>query len=68
MATVRDRSVVMPSEIQSLPPLSGYLMFGSDVPVVRGEITPVDYPVTAPKFVSCRERSSELIEDRELEW
>ena len=41
----------MPSEIQSLPALSGYLLFGGDVPVVRGEIAPVDYPTIAPRLV-----------------
>ena len=71
MATVRDRYAVMPSEIQNLPPLSGYLMFGSDVPVVRGEITPVDYPVIAPRLVPSSSRSPELVEpvnDSQLEW
>ena len=57
MATVRDRYAVMPSEIQNLPPLAGYLMFGSDVPVVRGEITPVDYPTIAPRLVVKKEMS-----------
>ena len=57
MATVRDRYAVMPSEIQSLPPLSGYLMFGSDVAVVRGEISPVDYPNIAPRLVKRQDNS-----------
>ena len=71
MATVRDRYAVMPSEIQSLPPLSGYLMFGSDVPIVKGEITPVDYPTIAPKFIPCSEGSFESVKpviDSQLEW
>ena len=68
IATVRDRYAVMPSEIQNLPPLSGYLMFGSDVPVVRGEIAPVDYPVIAPRLVPCAEQNSEPVVDSELEW
>jgi len=52
----------MPSEIQSLPPLSGYLMFGSDVPVVRGEITTVDYLIIAPRLIARRSNSSSEIE------
>lgn len=69
MATVRDRYAVMPSEIQNLPPLAGYLMFGSDVPVVRGEITPVDYPVIAPRLVAQQDNSNleDVWEDEELE-
>lgn len=58
MATVRSRYAVMPSEIQNLPPLSGYLMFGSDVPAVRGEITPVDYPVIAPRLLARQDSSN----------
>lgn len=58
----------MPSEIQSLPPLSGYLMFGSDIPVVRGEISPVDYPIIAPRLIARWESSSseDVWDDEEL--
>ena len=71
IATVRNRYAVMPSEIQNLPPLSGYLMFGSDVPIVRGEITPVDYPIIAPRFIPYSGRSPESVKpviDSQLEW
>ena len=69
MATVRDRYAVMPSEIQNLPPLAGYLMFGSDVPVVRGEITPVNYPTIAPRLVARQDSCDpeDVWEDEELE-
>lgn len=46
----RER-VVMPSEIQSLPILTGYLAFADDFPIARVTLTPRDYPVRHPAFV-----------------
>jgi hypothetical protein len=50
-SAIRKRAVVMPSEIQNLPALSGYLMLGSGTPIVRAEITPSDYPIVADRFI-----------------
>ncbi|AJP48608.1 hypothetical protein PG1C_09450 [Rugosibacter aromaticivorans] len=40
----RER-VVMPSEIQSLPELTGYLAFAGDLPITRIKLTPRHYPL-----------------------
>ena len=46
----RER-VVMPSEIQSLPELTGYLGFAGDLPIARVELVPRHYPVRHPAIV-----------------
>jgi len=43
----RER-VVMPSEIQSLPELTGYLGFAGDLPIARVNLIPQHYPVRHP--------------------
>lgn len=42
---VERERVVMPSEIQSLPVLTGYLAFAGDFPIARVALTGRDYPV-----------------------
>jgi len=46
----RER-VVMPSEIQSLPELTGYLGFAGDLPIARVELVPRHYPMRHPAIV-----------------
>lgn len=46
----RER-VVMPSEIQSLPELTGYLGFAGDLPIARVELVPQHHPVRHPAIV-----------------
>lgn len=46
----RER-VVMPSEIQSLPILTGYLAFAGEFPIARVTLTPREYPVRHPAIV-----------------
>ena len=49
----RER-VVMPSEIQSLPELTGYLAFAGDLPIARIQLTPRHYP---PRHAAIMERT-----------
>lgn len=49
----RER-VVMPSEIQSLPALTGYLAFAGDLPIARIQLTPRHYPL---RHAAIMERS-----------
>lgn len=44
LRVVRER-VVMPSEIQSLPELTGYLALAGDLPIARIRLTPRPYPL-----------------------
>ena len=44
LRVVRER-VVMPSEIQSMPELTGYLAFAGDLPIARIRLTPRHYPL-----------------------
>lgn len=46
----RER-VVMPSEIQSLPELTGYLGFAGELPIARVELVPRHYPMRHPAIV-----------------
>jgi type IV secretory pathway TraG/TraD family ATPase VirD4 len=46
----RER-VVMPSEIQSLPELTGYLGFAGDLPIARVELVPRHHPMRHPAIV-----------------
>jgi len=46
-----ERLIVMPSEIQTLPDLAGFLKLPGDFPVARVEIKPRGRPVVAPDFV-----------------
>jgi len=46
----RER-VVMPSEIQSLPALTGYLAFAGDLPIARVELVPRQYPLRHPAII-----------------
>jgi len=46
----RER-VVMASEIQALPALTGYLAFAGDLPIARVTLTPRDYPMRHPAIV-----------------
>lgn len=46
----RER-VVLPSEIQSLPELSGYLAFAGNLPIARIRLTPRHYPVRHPAIL-----------------
>jgi type IV secretory pathway TraG/TraD family ATPase VirD4 len=46
----RER-VVMPSEIQSLPELTGYLAFAGDLPIARVALVPRRYPMRHPAIV-----------------
>lgn len=48
---VERERVVMPSEIQSLPELTGYLAFAGDVPIARIKLTPRHYPVRHPAIL-----------------
>lgn len=48
---VRETWVVMPSELQFLAPLSGYLVINSNVPPALIQITPKSYKTIAPGFV-----------------
>jgi hypothetical protein len=57
-SAIRERSVVMPSEIQNLPALLGYLMLGSGTPIVKAEITPTDYPAIAPRLLESSSAKS----------
>ena len=61
--TVREKLAVMPSEIQNLIPLQGFLMMGSGVPIVKAEITPKDYPIAAQRLVEFDEIDPSLAED-----
>jgi len=46
----RER-VVMPSEIQSLPELTGYLGFAGDLPIARVNLIPQHHPVRHPAIL-----------------
>lgn len=46
----RER-VVMPSEIQSLPELTGYVAFAGDIPIARVKLAPQSYPARHPAIV-----------------
>ena len=46
----RER-VVMPSEIQALPALTGYLAFAGELPIARVTLTPREYPIRHPAIV-----------------
>ena len=46
----RER-VVMPSEIQSLPELTGYVAFAGDIPIARVKLAPQAYPARHPAIV-----------------
>src|SRR6266513_3324170 len=46
----RER-VVMPSEIQSLPELTGYLAFAGDLPIARVELVPRQYALRHPAII-----------------
>ncbi len=46
----RER-VVMPSEIQSLPELTGYVAFAGDIPIARVKLAPQHYPARHPAIV-----------------
>lgn len=48
---VERERVVMPSEIQSLPELTGYLAFAGDIPIARIKLTPRHYPVRHPAIL-----------------
>jgi hypothetical protein len=48
---VQRERVVMPSEIQSLPALTGYLAFAGELPIARVTLTPCEYPVRHPAIV-----------------
>lgn len=50
VSSLRTRYAVMPTQIQNLPALSGFLILGSDTPVVEARITPTDYPTIAPRL------------------
>lgn len=53
----KDRLVVMPSEIMTLPDLTGYLKLPSDLPVAKIVYEHVSIPVNAPPFVERTERA-----------
>ena len=46
----RER-VVMPSEIQSLPELTGYVAFAGDIPIARVKLSPQHYATRHPAIV-----------------
>jgi type IV secretory pathway TraG/TraD family ATPase VirD4 len=46
----RER-VVMPSEIQSLPELTGYVAFAGDIPIARVKLVPQHYRVRHPAIM-----------------
>ncbi len=48
---VERERVVMPSEIQSLPPLTGYLAFAGEYPIARVTLTVRDYPPRHPAIL-----------------
>jgi type IV secretory pathway TraG/TraD family ATPase VirD4 len=48
---IQRERVVMPSEIQSLPALTGYLAFAGELPIARVTLTPREYPVRHPAIV-----------------
>jgi type IV secretory pathway TraG/TraD family ATPase VirD4 len=48
---VYKEKIVLPSEIQALPQLEGYLSFALNYPVARFKIDRVDYPVRIDSFV-----------------
>jgi hypothetical protein len=44
-------SLVLPSELTSLPPLHGYLKFAGDYPVAKIQLVPGNYPVRNKPFM-----------------
>ena len=50
MRIERER-VVMPSEIQSLPELTGYVAFAGDIAIARVKLVPQSYPARHPAIV-----------------
>jgi hypothetical protein len=41
----------MPSEIQSLPELTGYVAFAGDIPIARVKLVPQHYRVRHPAIM-----------------
>ena len=54
-STIREKYTVMPSEIQSLQPLQGFLVLGSGTPVINARLTPCNYPVIAERLIPLEE-------------
>ena len=54
-STIREKYTVMPSEIQSLQPLQGFLVLGNGTPVINARLTPRNYPIIAERLIPLEE-------------
>jgi hypothetical protein len=46
-------TLVLPSDLTSLPPLHGFLKLAGDYPIARIQLTPGNYPVKVQPFMEC---------------
>ena len=49
---IRETAAVLPSELQNLPPLEGYLCIADGSSPARVKVTPKSYPTIANRFIS----------------
>lgn len=49
--SIRETYAVMPSELQALPKLEGYLLIADGTPPARVQVTPRSYPTVAERLV-----------------
>jgi Type IV secretion-system coupling protein DNA-binding domain len=50
---IRETSAVLPSELQGLPPLEGYLLIADGTKPAKVKVTPTAYPLKASRFVDA---------------
>ncbi len=50
--SIRETYAVMPSELQALPPLEGYLLISDGTPPAKVQVTPRSYPPVAKRLIS----------------
>lgn len=50
---IRETYAVMPTELQMLPPLTGYLSIADGTPLAKVKITPETYPQPAQRYVAA---------------
>ncbi|WP_223280335.1 type IV secretion system DNA-binding domain-containing protein [Nostoc sp. PA-18-2419] len=50
---IRETFAVLPSELQALPPLEGYLLIADGTKPAKVRVTPTDYPLKASRFIDA---------------
>ncbi|MEO1187157.1 MAG: type IV secretion system DNA-binding domain-containing protein [Cyanobacteria bacterium J06636_27] len=53
---MRETAAVLPSELQNLPSLEGYLVIADGSSPARVKVTPKSYPSDTPRFIPIEKR------------